>query len=233
MGRGTLPGPTGLNPDTAPESGSSQDLGQMGGFSLAGPVGLNPEPIMLDDVQANKSPNPPPVTSPGTTKINGIDVTIKADGSDDSVTVAETVIEFDKGTVPRYKFDSNKIITELTGPIPTLSATIQTLYASDAKPTDPSAYGRGTTKEDKSNGNITVGFHESCHRQDYQDFIRNNIPPQFEGKVGMTEKQYKDAMQRYPKSIDAYFAKATKYSKDKTDEVGSPTLSKYMAKKKP
>lgn len=232
MGKGTLPGPR-LNPDAAPESGSSQDLNQPGGFSSVGPVGFNPEPIALDDGKAKKPPNAPPVTQPGTIKINGIDVTIKADGVDDSVVVAETVIEFDAGAAPGYEFDDKKIITKLTGPIPTLSATIQTFYISDAKPTDPSAYGRGTTSEDKSNGNTTLGFHESCHQQDYQDFIKNNIPPKFEGKVGMTEQQYKDAMQRYRKAVDAYLAKAMKYSKDKTDEVGSPTRSQYMARKKP
>lgn len=231
MGKGTLPGP-GLNPDAAPESGSSQDLKQPGGFSLAGPVGFNPEPIALDDGKVKKPPNAPPVTQPGTIKINGIDVTIKADGSDGSVVEANTDIKFDKGYIPGYKFDANKIVTELTGPVPTLSATIETLYASNVKPTDPSAYGRGTTPEDQSSGNTTIGFHESCHRQDFQDFIKNNTPPKFEGKVGMTKQQYEEAKQKYPKAVDAYLAKALKYSKDKTDEVGSSTKSQYMAKKK-
>lgn len=56
MGKGIPPGPVGLNPGAALESGSSQDLNQRGGSSLAGPVGLDPEPVALDDGQASKPP---------------------------------------------------------------------------------------------------------------------------------------------------------------------------------
>ena len=186
---------------------------------------------------ATPSPQSPPPTNAGKTTVNGIEVTVLADGTD-AVTgdkASLTSLVLDKGTTPGYEWYGKKIITKLKGPPPVINkATIQTVYNPNSKPTDISGYGRGTTTEDKKTGNVTIGFHESCHRQDFLDYIKTNVTPKFTGKVvGLTEDQYKVTVKEYFKAVDAYLNKAIKYSEQKTDEVGSPTLSQYKARKNP
>jgi len=109
---------------------------------------------------------------------------------------------------------------------------IQTAYASDADANHVSCYGRGTTDEDVKAGNITLGFHESCHRDDYKSYLKANAlpdPPKF--AVGMTVDEYNQAHAGFDRAIKAYFAKMESESIAKTDEVGF-RLSKRKATKK-
>ena len=67
--------------------------------------------------------------------------------------------------VPGYSWEKKggvKKIKTLSGPVEIKGTVkIQTSYNPSAKPADPSAYGRGTTPEDKKAGNTSLGFHES------------------------------------------------------------------------
>jgi hypothetical protein len=96
---------------------------------------------------------------------------------------------------------------------------IQTRYGRKAKSTDVSVYGRGTTAQDKTSGNVTLGFHEWCHQQEYLDFFTNNPFPVFTGKIGMSEEDFLEAAEQFNNDFDAYVA-ALKSLGPNVDEVG-------------
>ena len=228
MGGGTLPGPLGISGQDTKLNFGSGSPPPAGGSAFRGPIGLGEASLPLDAGKA-AAPQPPPATKPGTDTLNGIEVSKLADGTDGNIVGGYTTFNLDKGTTPGNNWTGpKKIISKLTGPPPVVKATIQTVYAPNAKPADPSAYGRGTTVDDRCGGTITLGFHESCHRQDYLDFIGANAPPKFGGRVGMTEAEYQAAERTYFAACDAYLKKALSHSKQKTDEVGSPTKSQYL-----
>lgn len=232
MGGESLPGPTGGN--TGPNTHGNPGPNPKGGFAFPGPAGTEAPAEKLDKSTAPSAViAAPPLTIVGKAKVNGIDVVTLADGTDAKIIGAHTSFHLGAGEVPGYKWSGpKKIITELTGPMPIITATIQTFYNPNAKATDLSAYGRGTTSEDKRNGNATLGFHESCHRTDYVAYIAANPLPIFSGKAGMTEDEYKAATKSYLAAIKNYHAKCLKASEDKTDEVGSPKKSQYKARNK-
>ena len=65
---------------------------------------------------------------------------------------------------------------------------IQTLYARGVKPDAFSCYGRGTTLGDVRAGNVTLAFHESCHRNDFIAFLKSRpLPEPPNLAVGMTQ----------------------------------------------
>jgi hypothetical protein len=97
---------------------------------------------------------------------------------------------------------------------------IQTVYGPGARPTQVSGYGRGTTPEDETAGNTSLGFHESCHRKDFLDYLTTKPLPTFSGKVGLTRKQYGQAVSAFGKAIEKYFADMNQESFRRTDEVG-------------
>ena len=118
---------------------------------------------------ANKA-NPPPATVPGTSPVKSgeqevtLEIladahvhTLKDDEGKDRTDIAETV--------PAYSWSGGPDGIKIT-------VTIQTTYASDAKATDISGYGRGTTSSDIAAGDITLGFHESCHREDFTERLK-------------------------------------------------------------
>jgi hypothetical protein len=106
----------------------------------------------------------------------------------------------------------------------TMDITIQTFYGEDVKATSLSGYGRGTTKEDKASGDVTLGFHESNHRQDYVNFVKNFKPPRFSGKVGMRVRDFKKAAQEFEakckQAVGGFEKAAHEQSEKETDEVG-------------
>jgi hypothetical protein len=109
---------------------------------------------------------------------------------------------------------------------------IQTAYASNADSNHVSCYGRGTTDEDVKARTITLGFHESCHRDDYERYLAANAlpdPPKF--AVGMTIDEYKQAHAGFDSAIKAYFAKMASESIARTDEVGFPLSMRKATKK--
>lgn len=72
--------------------------------------------------------------------------------------------------------------------------TIRTSYGRKAKPSDVSKYGRGTTAADKAKGDITLGFHESCHGKEYLDYVLNTPFPEFKGDIKMSASDLVDAV---------------------------------------
>src|SRR5262249_391877 len=127
----------------------------------------------------------------------------------------EGALSDDKGNTivsrtPTYDWDKKgglEVITKLKGPVE-IKATvkIQTVYGPGASPEQLSGSGRGTTPEDEKAGNTSLGFHESCHRKDYLDYLKTKALPAFGGKVGMTRTQYEQAVAAFSKAIAKYIA---------------------------
>ncbi len=108
---------------------------------------------------------------------------------------------------------------------------IITQYGS-GNPDDDAAYGRGTTKPDKDAGNVTLGFHESCHREDLLNYFRTEPIPVLD--IDFKNKKIKTATANaartaYINAWGAYFSKIKKFSVANTDEAAGsdPPLSKY------
>jgi hypothetical protein len=194
-----------------------------GGASPPGAIGVD-DAVPLD---SKPKVNPPPTTVASTSTISGAEVSVLDDARQGTGSGADTSLDIEAGEIPSYAFDGHNKVTQLDGAIPVPKISIQTLYSPGSKPTDISGYGRGTTDDDKKAGNVTVGFHESCHRSDYLQFIKDSPLPVFAGKVGMTVAQYKAAASTYKDALKAYRDKVKKYTKDRTDEVGSPPQSQY------
>jgi hypothetical protein len=108
------------------------------------------------------------------------------------------------------------------------SVTIQTAYAADADPNHTSKYGRGTTPADKASGNVTLGFHESCHRIELVAYVTNTPYPKFAGKVGMTEEEFLAAKEEFEDAVKAFNAGLDELGAA-VDEVGSCTKSDWLA----
>lgn len=187
----------------------------------------------------------PPKTKPSIKSVrkenttqNDIDIKVKVFADRTSTKVAKytakTPISFKniRYNFPSISCDKKSKITkvktkfEFKGVI-----SIQTLYGSKAKATDKSLYGRGTTKADKLAGNITLGFHESCHRDDFFAYLKNNPLPTFTIKVGDTFQQYSDAKNKFETAYKKYIKDMRKKSDNNTDEVGYK-LSKCIADRK-
>ena len=187
----------------------------------------------------------PPATVPGKTTIKksktaqlDVDVAaeILADGtSTDASVVGHTSYTADGawpdgsgGTVffqvPGYSLTQKgalEVIDKLNGPVEIKGIVkILTVYGPNASATQDSAYGRGTTPPDESAGNITLGFHESCHRADFLTYLKTKALPVFGGKVGQTAQQYDLAIATFGTAVDKYFADMDKDSFLRTDEVG-------------
>ena len=117
--------------------------------------------------------------------------------------------------------DGKETVTTLTGRAEIKGfVRIQTLYGSKSKSTDRSGYGRGTTAADEAAGNTSLGFHESCHRQDYLKYLADHPLPEFTGATGMTAIEFRAASNNFLTAVDDYFADMDRYSNDNTDEVG-------------
>jgi len=74
----------------------------------------------------------------------------------------------------------------------------------------------------------TLGFHESCHRADYLQYLRSNPLPAFSGRVGQRVSDFTSASERFNTAWEAYFPAMDAYSKQRTDEIGY-TLSQCKA----
>ena len=98
-------------------------------------------------------------------------------------------------------------------------------------PEADAAYGRGRMASDELVGNVTLGFHESCHRADLLAYFRNTAPPVFAGKLGDTSTAFKKAVDAYLAAWTPYFANAKKLSIANTDEVGEHPMSQHKGAK--
>ncbi len=198
-----------------------------------GPLGTDPPAIPLD---TPKPPNAPPVTNPqalGTIKEvqnqfvdYKIEAEIVADGSGGVTTGAKTRFSRVSSSSPGYDSAGGKI-TKFNGKFTFKGTiTIQTKYAADSNANTLSCYGRGTTDADVKNRDITLGFHESCHRDDYQAFLKaNDLPDPPDMSIGMKSSDYDRAVADFSKALNKYWADMEADSVQKTDEVGF-TLTK-------
>ena len=210
------------------------------------PSPWRPGPLAAVPLQGKPVPapiNPPPVASAealgvckhiqDATHDVHIEAEILADGGKPPTTGAETRFSAAKGfSSPQAKTAGNKVVSFTSKLVWKGTITIQTAYASASKPADPSCYGRGTTAEDVKAGNITLGFHESCHRADYKSYVTNHElpdPPTF--SVGMTIDEYKRAHAGFAAALDTYFLEMERASVRNTDEVGHSLSTRKATKK--
>lgn len=115
----------------------------------------------------------------------------------------------------------NQVVASLTSKFQVVfTCVIRTQYGPDAKAAQLSAYGRGTTTDDESAGNTSLGFHESCHRDDLLEYLKTYPLPTYKGKVGQTVAEFNGANQTFAREFAAYFDKMRKFSDNRTDEVG-------------
>jgi hypothetical protein len=209
--------------------------------------------VLDDGVKVKEKPrNPPPKTVPEKKALKRIlpafdlDVVLEIVADDDAGTTsgAKTELDGSKVKLTGIGYEINPApgqtepkpadkVAALTGKA-TISgtATIQVVYGTvlgqRVRPEEEASWGRGTTPEDVAAKNITIGFHESCHRDDYVAYLTANLPIQGHSfRVGMTVAQYDAEAARIGKAIDDWFQAAETISRTKTDEVGTK-MSEYV-----
>jgi len=107
----------------------------------------------------------------------------------------------------------------------TVSRSVQTTYKPGVDKKTNSAYGRGTTDEDKKTGNTSLEFHETRHAEDYKAYLDSHPLPVFTGKEGMTEAEFRDAVNKYGEELKKYSEQASQTSEQSTDCVGTKEAS--------
>lgn len=181
----------------------------------------------LQDAAAARKP-PPLVDADGPEQdIQGMKVTVLQDAYGIASAGDATTEMKESGGGAKFSGDIGNFTWE-TFP---WTVTIQTLYGS-GQPDADSLYGRGTTPEDIKNGNVTLGFHESCHRQDLLDYLKNNAPPAFTGVPKMTTAEANAAISKYKTECKAYFEKGRTGSVAATDETPTAAKKKSQVSKK-
>ncbi len=129
-----------------------------------------------------------------------------------------------KAPVPVYDMSSGLAIVSkvTTAPQASGALVIRTVYKKKHLENVLSGYGRGTTADDRKAGNVSLGFHESCHREDYITYLKTQALPDFDinqetGAVGdefnSHWEDFKTAFAALPKSIG-------EWSRKRTDDVG-------------
>jgi hypothetical protein len=218
----------------APRTPLSDDVtSDLPGPGRPGPIGAEPLDV---PITTPKPANSPPVTNPASLGVikevqndfvdYKIEAEVVADGSGGVTTGADTSFSKVASTSPGYDSDGVKI-TKFNGKF-TFKGTIQikTKYAADSNASTLSCYGRGTTDTDVKNRDITLGFHESCHRADYQAYLKANaLPDPPAMSIGMKAADYDKAAAAFSAAVNKYYADMQADSVKTTDEVGF-TLSK-------
>src|SRR5262249_92824 len=120
--------------------------------------------------------------------------------------------------LPGAKYQDGKVVSITSVPPPTL--TIQTIYGPKASPKAKSSYGKGTAREDIQAGKTTLGYHEGSHGAYAVQYLRDNPPPAFAGKVGMSVEAYQEAQAAYDQAMAAYRQALGDYHRVMTDCVG-------------
>lgn len=176
----------------------------------------------LEAAKAVRQP-PPKVSANSVETIGAITVTLKKDGSGADVDGADTDFSSKDSGDPTYKFDAENVVTGVSN-TRKYAVVIQTRYGS-GKPETDAEYGRGTTDDDKEAGNVTLGFHESCHRQDLLNYFRAAAQPKYTAKKGQTKVEADKEVQKFETAWVAYFDKIRELTVMQTDEVGDPPKS--------
>lgn len=162
---------------------------------------------------------------------DAIDEKSKAPGVTDCWWKGEDRVPKFDAPVPVYENSNGMaIVSSITrGAKATGVVVIQTTYQKKGIEAKNSAYGRGTTSDDIKAGNVTLGFHESCHRSDFIDYLNTQKLPNFDGAPGTVNQEFNDdwrtfmdAFQALPKTIKAW-------STTQTDDVGKPTKAAWDA----
>lgn len=199
------------------------------------PAATDLDPRRLDAAQDEKAKEakrqpPPLVTDESTQVIHGMTVILYPDAHGISgVGSADTALDESEGGAS-YDFDKGTGKVTVVREFP-WKVEIQTRYGTGTPESD-AAYGRGTTEKDKEVGNVTLGFHESCHRADLLAYLNQHSPPALPDLVGKTKVEADTAIAAYKTACKAYFQAARKHSETVTDEDGDPKRSEYLAKKK-
>jgi hypothetical protein len=222
------------HPD-APAGGGGP--GSFAHTQLAPPPGLLGSPV--DDAEVGRldtdvvrPPNVPPATDAkrfGVIKRQSgelIDILIELEVLPDSPTggprrSGKTFVEFPRFVFPGGRGEGGKVV-EFKGKFQWKGAvTLQTRYGAGATATVLACYGRGTTEDDVRARDVTLGFHESCHRRDYIDFLKANPLPEAPVlKVGMTEAELAEAKRQLTRKMASYSKALDDFSVARTDEVG-------------
>jgi hypothetical protein len=109
------------------------------------------------------------------------------------------------------------------------TATIQVKYGDDSKPTAPAAWGRGTTPDDVTKKDTTVGFHESCHLADYKTYLKTTaIDVPLGIFTAKTIAEWDTAAAAIDAALNDHFKACADASRAKTDEVGTK-MSDYVS----
>ncbi len=209
--------------------------------------------VLDGGVKVKEKPrNPPPRTVPRKIALKktlpsfDLDVVLEIVADNDAGTISGAKTELDGSGVALtgIAFEINSApgqeeakptdkVVALTGKA-TISgtATIQVVYGTvlgqRVLPEEEASWGRGTTPGDVAANDITIGFHESCHRDDYVAYLSASLPIQSHSfRVGMTVAQFDAEAARIGKAIDDWFEAAEAASRTKTDEVGTK-MSEYV-----
>jgi hypothetical protein len=129
------------------------------------------------------------------------------------------------------KFDPDPVtkrIRSFKHPNPKVTVSIQTSYGVGVNPTAQSGYGYGT---EPGAANTTLGSHEGRHGLDMIEYLKTHPFPVFRGRVGMTQAQFKKAVQNWDQAVIEFGLGISKYA-EKGDCVGI-TIDQYMSQKKP
>jgi len=135
----------------------------------------------------------------------------------------------------------NGVIDSLTPGVPvvpTVTATIQTHYASDAGPRTVSGYGVGTRPGDTTTEEKSLRHHEGAHGSEFIKSIQAAAPtsqyPVYTGRIGdpvgsfqTAERAYKAAVAKFTTMVDT----ALENQIQNVDCVGKTTIVEYHQKK--
>ncbi len=215
--------------------------GGPGGFAAGGPAGAvdvdapaagapGPLQVVPTAAPAPTPPNPPPATnarSLGSKKRvqnSLMDVSIDAEIAADGHSTSGTHTSFNTPTwqAPGFSADGSGNITSFDGKFVWRGTIrIKTRYGGGANASQLSCYGRGTTDADVDNRDITLGFHENNHQQDYENYLdSHDLPDPPALRVGMSTGEYRTETTNFGDALQAYTRAMRADSLASTDEVG-------------
>ena len=159
--------------------------------------------------------------------INGVRVTVEPDRFDPSVGLhAFTHSDF---RIPRMLEipETAENANDRMGPQDPIEITLSlwTVYASAQARQGRSGYGVGTRPGDEP----TLQAHERAHGQGWFDFLRDNPPPQFGARQGMSIAEYNVAARRWNADREDYIKRAGDFSLRAGDCVGTLPTDAQLA----
>ena len=215
--------------------------GGPGAFRRPGPAGLTAPVVASDfggegDTTTAKKKNPPPTAKAGQVAVKvkqpsgvqcSITVEVLADAIDKDKNSTGTTTCWWKDykfvpPVPVYDQSSGLAFVSSISNTPQVTAVlgIQTTYTKKYAEYLISGYGRGTTTQDIKDGNVTLGFHESCHRDDFISYLNTQNLPAFDGGVGMVSQEFLDDWSAFVSAFRNLPTTIGDWSRKRTDDVG-------------